>query len=99
MEIKEYSTSDGDYIVEIKCSMKKGDMARMFERNKDHRDVPLCVIYNMGVDMPMLTEEGQKARVMSMLKMVFVANTDVVGAIGGMIGAKLPKVIRPHELG
>ena len=91
MEIKEFNI-DGDYIVEIRCSYKKGDMARMFERNKDRSDVPLAILYNMGLDMPLLTEQGQKNRVMAMLKMVRIGMQEVVIAIGGMVGAKLKGV-------
>ena len=99
MEIKEYSTPDGDYIVEIRCSYKHGDMARMFERNKDYQDVPLVILFNMGVDMPILTEEGQKGRVLGMLKMLRVGMQEVVQQIGGMVGAKLKGPPTPPTVG
>lgn len=99
MVIRELSLLGGkDYKVEITMHYSEGDRSRMFERNKDHTDVPLAICFNLGKDFMYRTEQEQRARVHSFIKMLRVGVNEVMQEVGKMVGANAP-ILNPNETG
>jgi len=93
VELNEYIGPDGDYVVEIRASMRKGDRIQFFERTDTLGQVPVAIVYRMCADFSLLGQPEKRARVVAVLGILRLVARAVLGDIGRLVGVHLPATV------
>ena len=96
MEIREYNTAS-EHVMEIRCSIEKGDHCRIITRNNNPQDAPLVIVYNLGCDFSLRTGDDQRRRIKAFVKELRLCVGEVLEDVGNKlgIGGNVDKM--PHE--